>query len=422
MASSAIARILASTPARLRAWQVGTVVLAVVVGLLSALGVARHQADLREARLAADSLLRVQEIRVAAVSADSLASRAYLEGGQESAEARAAYAAAIETAAGGLVAVSEQLPAADAAALTTAGADVGRYVGLVEQARANNRQGFPVGAAYQRQANGVLSGSILPALATVEQRTRAAINARLDAAAGNRLWVILPAVAALAAVVAASRWLARRFHRQVNVPLAGAGLVMVVAALLVVVGLTSSLDRATAAVGDDLAAADRVAQARAAAFDARSQEGLTLINRGNGAANEAAWQRSSATVGAVLSAACESPEPAPPTPAAECQVRQIYDAYVLAHQQMRNTDDAGDWDQAVTSTLAPATESALTRSFDEFDAAARSLIGQQAGAARHGLGASLDWLGALRILALIGGLLAALLAGRGFGQRLAEYR
>ena len=36
---------------------------------------------------------------------------------------------------------------------------LGSYVGLVEQARANNRQGFPVGATYQRQANGIVSNA-----------------------------------------------------------------------------------------------------------------------------------------------------------------------------------------------------------------------------------------------------------------------
>ena len=37
--------------------------------------------------------------------------------------------------------------------MESANAGLARYTGLIEQARANNRQGFPVGAAYQRQAN-----------------------------------------------------------------------------------------------------------------------------------------------------------------------------------------------------------------------------------------------------------------------------
>ena len=64
--------------------------------------------------------------------------------------------------------------------------------------------------------------------------------------------------------------------------------------LLLVIGGTmqaGAVSDADGAVGTQLEGADRAAQARAAAFEARSQEALTLINRGNGAANEANWQR-----------------------------------------------------------------------------------------------------------------------------------
>ena len=38
------------------------------------------------------------------------------------------------------------------------------YVALIEDARANNRQGFPVGAQYQRTASATLRADALPLL------------------------------------------------------------------------------------------------------------------------------------------------------------------------------------------------------------------------------------------------------------------
>ena len=57
-------------------------------------------------------------------------------------------------------------------------------------------------------------------------------------------------------------------------------------------------------VDTSLRGADALSRARTSAFDARSAESLTLINRGNGAANEADWQLANAEVVAALDEAC----------------------------------------------------------------------------------------------------------------------
>ena len=93
------------------------------------------------------------------------------------------------------------------------------------------------------------------------------------------------------ALVLGSLWLSRTFRRVVNIPIALAAVALLL--LLVIGGTTQAgaVSDADDAVGTQLAGADSAAQARAAAFEARSQEALTLINRGNGAANEANWLR-----------------------------------------------------------------------------------------------------------------------------------
>ena len=80
--------------------------------------------------------------------------------------------------------------------------------------------------------------------------------------------------------------------------LVGAALVWTVA----VVVTTGSDVRDT--VDTSLRGADALSRAWTSAFDARSAESLTLINRGNGAANEADWQLANAEVVAALDEAC----------------------------------------------------------------------------------------------------------------------
>ena len=120
--------------------------------------------------------------------ADAIASSSYLRSGQEDPAQRTAYLDEIGKAGDGLVAVSARGDSADLEQLSSASRLLGSYVGLVEQARANNRQGFPVGAAYQRQANGIVSNAdpdtpdIVSSLRAVEASQRDQINDSLATA------------------------------------------------------------------------------------------------------------------------------------------------------------------------------------------------------------------------------------------------
>src|SRR5262249_34434799 len=133
-------------------------------------------------------------------------------------------------------------------------------------------------------------------------------------------------------------WLAMRFRRWVNVPVGLAALAVLV--LLVAGGTaqSSAVNDADAAVDGPLLQADITAQARAAGFDARSQEALTLINRGSGQANEAKWKASAAIVGDIV-ARCG------------CDADQSFVAYESGHEELRALDDGGDWDTAVATSL-----------------------------------------------------------------------
>jgi|GEM_PF-517440 len=128
---------------------------------------------------------------------------------------------------------STDAPPADAgAALTTLSCQIPVYVGLIDEARANNRQRFPVGAAYLRRASSLMQSAILPAATTL---TRTA-ELRQDTAyrrATRGGEIVLIAVGGAGAIVillvvqlALARWTRRRLN-----PFLLAGTLLTAAAL-----------------------------------------------------------------------------------------------------------------------------------------------------------------------------------------------
>ncbi len=400
----------ADSPSKLRLATAVTVLAAIGLSLGGWYSIDRRDTAIDDAADAAAQLIDVQDVRVQVVQADSLASTAYLVGGQESAERRAAYDASIADAAAGLLVAAQRATETDAPELQRAGALLTRYTGLVEQARANNRQGFPVGAAYQRQAREVAS-ELVASLRVVEERTRRRVDDSMERGHRASWLLVLTAFVVVGVVLAGSWWLARRWRRLVNVPLAAAAVVAVGVLTIGVAVNAAAVRRAGDAVRGPLSAADLVAQARAASFDARSSEALTLINRGNGAAYEQQWQLSASVVDTALGRSCDDFGVA-------CDLVPLADAYRESHEEVRRLDDGGEWDAAVEFALTgrPATD------FDALAAASADVLDERAAAAQGEFDRADRSLPLLRLLVVLAGAAIAALAAVGYGQRLREYR
>lgn len=144
---------------------------------------------------------------------------------------------------------ANQPPTDAAAALTTLACQVPVYVGLIDEARANNRQHFPVGAAYLRRASRLMQSAILPAAATLTGTAESRQDATYRRATRGgevALTAVLGACAIvilLAVQVALARWTRRR----VNAFLVPATLLIIAAlawALVAFGGERASLVRA----------------------------------------------------------------------------------------------------------------------------------------------------------------------------------
>ena len=224
----------AQIPTTLTRLRLGAIVVCLLFGAVTGLQLALSWQANRTAAADTEQLIRVQGIKTNLLRADALATNAFLIGGLEPAEQRAAYDGAIDQTVRAITDAAEAQPA-DRAALNELSSAVLDYVGDMELARANNRQGLPVGGAYLRKASSELRSTALP---IVDQLVDSNSTRTTDAmGAHHPWWVFLPAVVAVVLLWFANRWIGRRFHRRVNpgilIAVLAVGVVGIVAAFLV---------------------------------------------------------------------------------------------------------------------------------------------------------------------------------------------
>ncbi|MFJ9368862.1 hypothetical protein ACIRRA_31190 [Nocardia sp. NPDC101769] len=239
-----------------------------------------------------------QRLYVALSTADAAASTAYLSGGIESPEVRIRYENALTDAAAALAEATTG--AADAETRTILGrisAELPSYTGYVEAARANNRQGLPVGSAYLRQASALMQGSILKDAGELEQIRLAQLHSDQGAITGLPWWSAGTLVLLLAACGYGSWILVRRTNRWINPGVVTAG-GLTAAALLWILATTAAT---TAAIDTGATARfEKLAQARILAQQARTEETLQLITRADVDASEQRFTAGSDQVRADL--------------------------------------------------------------------------------------------------------------------------
>ncbi len=153
------------TPGKLRLLLVGLIVLSLAWGAIAAWVVDQRASGAGDVVSISEPLsLDGQQIYRSLSDADATAATAFLSGGLEPQASRQRYLADIAAASARLedatAIASHSLASADLATLS-AGLPV--YTGEVETARADNRLGLPLGAAYLREASSLMRGKLLPA-------------------------------------------------------------------------------------------------------------------------------------------------------------------------------------------------------------------------------------------------------------------
>ncbi|TDD59787.1 hypothetical protein E1263_13490 [Kribbella antibiotica] len=409
----AVAQWFEGTPGRMRAFLVLAAAVSVVFGLCAAQGFNQSDGALQRAEANAAQLVRIQAIHTNLVSANADATNAFLVGGLEPPVQRQHFVDSMASAAR-LVAEAASAQPADRDALGQLNTTLVTYQGLIEQARANNRQGLPIGSQYLRDANATLQNDSLPLVKALVAANEKRVDSEFDGVGNGVWWVLLGGLVSVLVLFFTLRWLAQRTHRYINVPIAAGGVVVLLTTLIGGFALFAASGDAKDAHDGDYASTLALSRARIAAYDARSNESLTLIARGSGTAYDTAYKESAATVDAQLKKISVS------SPGAG-----LWAKYQEAHAEVRKQDTGGNWDLAVQiATGSPSVTVAQNsvEAFAAFDkATAKDLDGTSSGVSTQ-LKSARDGLPPIGWLGLPIGILVALLIAWGISQRLGEYR
>ncbi|WP_336085645.1 hypothetical protein [Nocardia sp. SSK8] len=339
-----------------------------------------------------------QSLYVSLSAADAGAATAFLSGGIESPQVRDTYEQALADAAAALAeATAGATDAQSRAIVARIAADLPTYTGLVETARANNRQGFPVGSAYLRQASDLMQTSLLPQAEQLNEARFAAVRADQDRVGALPWTGVLLLLLVLVACAVGSLLLLRRTNRLVN-----AGVALAAAATLLALLWTAGATVAAAQVldtGDDGAGArlEHLAGARILAQQARTDETLALITRGDITVPEKSFQTHTTELAQRLNDAGAGDSDA---------VRALTN-WTAGHNAQRTAYEKADYAGAVAQAIGTAPDSSAT-SFARLDEELRGALAQ----ARADLRDGVDDAGTLLTLSPFG-TLALLLAAAG---------
>jgi len=276
---------LATTPGRLVLVSILIIVGAVCFGAIATGAEQSRERAAKAARSQTEPLLvHAKDLYTSLSDANATVATGLLSGGVETAANRNRYLADLRIATNALSALASESGTSAAApvALNTIADQLPLYSGLVETARANNRQGFPIGAAYLRRAVQLSKTSMLPAAdriySTEAQRLQEDYHTG-SATATLVTFAVASAVALILLVLA--QWYVTRISRRIlNVGMLVATVALASVAVWGVVGLIgeqNALSRAQQHGSDpvEVLSATTVLLSRA-----QGDLSLALVNRG----------------------------------------------------------------------------------------------------------------------------------------------
>jgi hypothetical protein len=419
-----VAQLRHTSPGKLQLILGALLALGLLTGLMAAVVATETGNGTDDLRNRAQPLLvEAETIYSALADADTTAAQAFLAGGLEPAALTRQYEDDLTRVTAALTSAARRTPEGGESAETVQALATGvtRYAALVAAARANNRQGLPVGAAYLSSASELNRETLQPQAQALFRIAQHELDRGYSAAKGT-VWVVLYFVVGLVlllALVQAQIHLSRSTKRTFNIPL------VVATALTVLLGLISS--GALFAQRSHLDDADNegsspvtlLAQARIFALRERGDEALTLAAQGNGAQYEqdfdtvADRMRGSHGLLAVAEGSVNDD-----ALAAVRAAIVAHDQYLAAHNKVRDLDDKGDHDAAVKLAVGAETTAVFRQLTDQIGLA----LEDRKAAFNDEIGAAWLATGLIRVPGPLLALFIAALAFIGLRPRLEEYR
>lgn len=293
------------------------------------------------------------------------------------------------------------------------------YTGLIETARTNNRAGNPVGSSYLSEASALMQDDILPDA----QRLYEWASDRVDAATTVSTKIPAPAILVVATTIVfgafASRWLARRTRRRINLGLVAGGLAILIMVGWVGTALIISTAGSRQAKGTSADSLRVITNLAITAQQARADETLSLIRRGDENARKQSYYHRMQTMDELLTTYLSRHDTVDKSDLVDAD--QLLARWQSADERINAYISVGNY-QAATQVALGTGEDDSTPAFDKLEQALSSGLK----ASRNQLRG--DIVSAQRVLSgtTVGGVVlslgAALAVALGLWPRLSEYR
>ncbi|MFF4207784.1 hypothetical protein ACFYZE_00130 [Streptomyces sp. NPDC001796] len=365
--------------------------------------------------------------------ANTAASSGFLAGGQEPAATTLRYEKDIRTAAAKLVtaAANAEPGSPSAATITKLNTLLPEYKGLIERARANNRQGFPVGGAYLRAANEKMQQEMLPAAQDLYTKENQRLRSDYADATPYPWFALALGVLALAALGWAQRRHYLRTNRVLNHGLVAATAASAIVLLWLVAGHSVARAGLNSSYAHGVRSLNVLHDARIASLNARGNENLTLVSRGaetkklpSGAVEDAydyAFQQDMDALGTSLAKAsslADDQAGEQPVKAATGNMK----VWQERHKQARAADDDGNYQAALNKIIGSRADQPTGECFDSVDANLAKALDHEESEFVQAASGGRDAMAGLPLGAAVLAVLGASGAVLGIGRRLSEYR
>ncbi len=407
-----------TTPGKLR---VARILLVIGVLLAGSVGVYAAYARADTMRDIADHLeplnANVTTLYRSLADADTTVAVGFLSGRAESREVRARYDGDVDLAMASLAQAGVQA----GGEITYISRQLPVYTGLVERARANNRQGLTVGVAYLRLASTLMQNQILPQAAELQRRQATRLDDAYQRAGSVPIVALVACGASLAGLIWAQIFLFQHTHRVFNIGLVTASAAVLISLLWWTVAWAASTGPLTSSHHHSQSVSEALGPAQIAALQARTVESLGLARTGTTTELDfdARMQRLVRNGGALDAARGL---------ATDQRGRDLVEAaakeasnYSSAHNKVRQLDDSAQYATAVEAAVGTQETSAAT-AFDQLDKALIRAVEHERGGFGRDIHHAQRWLTGLPTATGALALIAAVGVAVGVRQRLEEYR
>lgn len=308
-----------------------------------------------------------------------------------------------------------------------------QYKGLIERARANNRQGFPLGGAYLRYANEKMQTEMLPAAEDLYKTENQRLRNDYDSATPYPWIAIVLGVLALAGLAWAQRRNYQRTNRVFNQGLVAATAAATVVLLWLVVGHTVARSGLTASYDHGVRSLNVLHDASIASLKARGSENLTLVSRGAETVSvkgetkdkyDVDFQQEMTALAGKLNAAYALADDEGDT-TGRAPVTKANDSmkeWRKRHQDAREQDDSGNYQGALDKIIGSKKDKPTGECFDLVDKNLDTALVHEQRQFSDKASGGLDAMTGLPVGAAVLAVLAAAGAVFGIGRRLSEYR